>query len=73
MVNNLTGNPEIDKALAEERQRQILEEAQAERLARGEIVEPEDFEPTIKIEDEEILDEDDPVKTPDERKHIRKD
>lgn len=63
---NLTGNPELDKDLVEERQREILEEAEADRIAAGKIAEPEDFQPATDTEN-------DLVDTREENRHIPKD
>lgn len=45
MWNPLTGDPELDKDLVEERQRELLQEAEADRIADGETVEDGAYQP----------------------------
>lgn len=49
---NLTGNPDLDLDLTEERQRELLEEAEADRVAEGDNVEAEDYQPITNSEDD---------------------
>lgn len=41
----LTGQPDLDRDIAEERQREALQQAEAERLAHGDRVEKGDYRP----------------------------
>jgi hypothetical protein len=45
MWNPLTGDPELDKDLVEERQREILQQVEADKIAEGETVEEGDYRP----------------------------
>ena len=67
---NIPIDPKLQKELAEERQREILEDVEAEKLAEGEI--PADENPS---EDYQPLtgDEDDLVPNRRENRHIHKD
>lgn len=60
---NLTGNPDLDLDLIEERQRELLEEVEADRVARGDNVEAEDYQPVTD-------DENDLVDTRERNTHI---
>ncbi len=59
----LTGNPKMDKALAEEHQRELLEDVEADAIAKGEANEG-DFEPVTEEKDEF-------VETPKRNRHIK--
>lgn len=61
-----TGQPDLDKDLAEERQRELLEEVEADRLAQGELVEAEDYQPVTDGPD-------DLIDSRKENRHIHKD
>jgi len=62
----LTGNPELDKDMAEEHQRRMLEEVEADRIAKGDPkVHEGEFQPIT--EDENEL-----IKTPHRNRHIKK-
>ncbi|MFO7323514.1 MAG: hypothetical protein DIU68_017425 [Chloroflexota bacterium] len=52
----LTGNGRVDKDLAEERQREMLEEAQARQIAEGDAaaLEGENYQPVTDSEDDLI-------------------
>ena len=54
MFYPLTGNGEIDKDLAEERQRDILEDVQADQIAEGDVaaLDAENYQPVTEDEDE---------------------
>lgn len=54
MYTPLTGNPHLDKDLIEERQRDLLEEVEADRLAEGDRVEEGDYQPVTDDPDEFI-------------------
>ncbi len=64
----LTGNGWVDKDLAEERQRDLLEEAQAEHIAEGDeaALDPENYQPVTDSED-------DLVDAHESNTHIKKD
>jgi hypothetical protein len=62
----LTGDPELDKDLAEDHQRKILEEKEAEDIAEGD---PEVHEGSYKPITES---EDDFLETPDSNRFIKK-
>lgn len=50
----LTGNGSLDKDLAEERQRDILEDVQADKIAEGDPValSPDEYQPVTDSEDD---------------------
>lgn len=52
----LTGNGELDKDLAEEHQRDLLEEVQAEKIAEGDAaaLEDENYQPVTDSHDDLI-------------------
>lgn len=63
----LTGNPEFDKDIAEERQRRMLEEVEAERIAKGDSdVHEGDYQPITDEEGEMI-------ETPERNRFVRRD
>lgn len=68
MTFPLTGNGHIDKDLAEERQRDLLEEVQADEIAEGDVaaLDAENYEPVTD-------DDDDMIDTRKRNKHIKKD
>lgn len=68
MTFPLTGNGHIDKDLAEERQRDLLEEVQADEIAEGDVaaLDAENYEPVTD-------DDDDMIDTRKSNKHIKKD
>jgi hypothetical protein len=45
MWNPLTGDPELDKDLVEERQREALQQVEADKIAKGENVEDGAYQP----------------------------
>jgi hypothetical protein len=61
----LTGNGQLDKDLAEEHQRELLEEAEADAIAKGEAHEG-DFEPLTDESDDMIVE-------PKRNKHVKHD
>ena len=50
----MTGNPHIDLDLMKERQRELLEEVEADRVAEGDNVEAEDHQPITDSEDDMV-------------------
>ena len=54
MFYPLTGNGEMDKDLAEERQRDILEDVQADQIAEGDVaaLDAENYQPVTEDDDE---------------------
>lgn len=65
-LTGFTGQPDLDRDIAEERQRELLEELEAERLANGELVEAEDYQPVTDGAD-------DLVDSRESNRHIHKD
>ena len=61
----LTGNPKIDKDLAEDHQRELLEQAEADAIAAGKAEEG-DFEPVTDTDDDMIVE-------PKRNKHVKHD
>lgn len=55
MLNPLSGDPKLDKDLVEERQREILQQVESDKIAEGEIVPEDSYRPVTDNDDDFIV------------------